>query len=229
MSERSVVDDLVAVCVGCRARGDASRAVLVGVSGIDAAGKGYVAGRAAAALRACGVGATVIGADAWLNPPGVRESGVERGPHFYRHAFDFEGLFARVVEPLCARRALDLTVMLGGQSGEPRAHRYQEEGVEVVLLEGIFLFARRLAPRFHSRVWLDCSYATAFARAVARNQEGLPVADLERDYRMMYFAAQAHHLEVDDPRGAADVVLCNDELVASEARPAAERGVAIAW
>ena len=190
----------------------------LGVSGIDGAGKSYGAERAADALRGCGVGATVIGVDPWLNPPGVRESGVERGPHFYRHAVDFEGLFARVVEPLCAGRAIDEKVMLGGQSGRVVEHVYKEAGVDVVLVEGVFLFARPRVARFDVKVWVDCSYAAAFERAAARSQEGLSGAELERDYRTMYFAAQAHRYEMDDPRRAADLVLCSNELVTSGAR-----------
>lgn len=210
-----------------RARTHQDRAMLVAISGIDGAGKGFVAGRLRESLSTVGIRAAVIGIDPWLNPPGVRESPVDSGPHFYHHAFDFERLFARLIEPLRHARGIDLDFELGGQSGAPARMAYREQNIDVILLEGIFLLSRALTPRYDLRVWLDCSYQSAFERALARNQEGLSPEAMRRDYQAMYFAAQAHHLAVDHPRSAADVLLPNDDAVRAGVRPAADAGVPV--
>src|SRR4051812_1160058 len=57
---------------GRRARHPPGMAMLVGVSGIDGSGKGYVAGRLVTALVALGLRAEVINLDGWLNLPPVR-------------------------------------------------------------------------------------------------------------------------------------------------------------
>ena len=47
-------------------------ALLVGISGIDASGKGFVTTRIAESLQKRGIKLAVISADGWLNLPHVR-------------------------------------------------------------------------------------------------------------------------------------------------------------
>ena len=48
-----------------------NRAVLVGISGIDGSGKGFVSAKLADALRAKPLNVALISADDWLNLPNV--------------------------------------------------------------------------------------------------------------------------------------------------------------
>jgi len=50
-------------------------ALLIGISGIDAAGKGFVTARIAESLQERGLELAVINADGWLNLPHVRFHG----------------------------------------------------------------------------------------------------------------------------------------------------------
>ncbi len=202
--------DLVRARLPARPRN--GRAALVLVSGIDASGKGWASERLDTGLTAAGLRVARIGIDPWLNPPAVRErprGSADRGPHFYAHAFDFDRLFSTVIDPLARDGTIDLTVPLGGQFGTPRPHRYLFNDVDVVLAEGIFLLRRGLAERADMRVWIDCPFEVALARAVARNQEGLSADDIRHEYDTMYFAAQRHHLALDRPADAADVIFLN--------------------
>ena len=54
-----------------------ARALLVGISGIDASGKGFVTAHLAERLRNCGWNVAAISADDWLNLPNVC---INRGP-----------------------------------------------------------------------------------------------------------------------------------------------------
>lgn len=187
-----------------------SWARLVAVSGIDASGKGLLAGALAAELEARGRRVATIGLDDWHEPPEVR-FGTPPGEHFYRNAFDFERLFSHVIEPLQAHRALRLeAVRPHPHTGRPLEIAYDFFDVDVVLVEGVFLLRRDLAPYYDVRLWVDCSFATALARALARNQEGLPEDRLRADYARIYFPAQRLHESLDRPRAAADVVVPND-------------------
>jgi uridine kinase len=51
------------------------------------------------------------------------------------------------------------------------------DNVDLILLEGIFLFKRAHQQRYDFRLWIDCSFKTALERALRRSQEGLPPAD----------------------------------------------------
>src|SRR5437899_12485935 len=76
------------------------RALLVGISGIDAAGKGFVTARIAELLEKRGIRPAVINIDGWLNLPDVRFHSHDRAKHFYENAIRFDEMFEQVVLPL---------------------------------------------------------------------------------------------------------------------------------
>ncbi|MBM3486540.1 MAG: uridine kinase [Alphaproteobacteria bacterium] len=190
---------------------DRDRALLVGLSGIDGAGKGHVAALLAAALRASGRRVAPIGVDGWLNPPAVRFARADPARHFYDHALRFETLFDDLLLPLRARRSIRHEALhMDETATEPYPRRYAFDAIHIVLVEGIFLFKRTLRPHFDLAVWIDCSFEIALERAIDRAQEGLSPAETIAAYRTIYFPAQAIHLARDAPRERADAFLVND-------------------
>ena len=65
---------------------------------------------------------------------------------------------------------------------------------------------------FDLKVWIDCSFATALRRAMARGQEGLLPHEAKRAFETIYFPAQRIHLARDNPSKAADIVFTNEKL-----------------
>ena len=187
------------------------RAALVALSGIDGAGKSHVAAALRERLHALDRNAVVIGIDPWQHPQSERLAGADPGSHFYRHAIRFSALFEELVLPLVERRTIDLATQLIRTDADVHyEHRYRFDAVDAVLLEGIFLLQARFLPRYDLAVWLECSFASALRRALARNQEGLPPEAIRADYERVYFAAQRHHFAVDAPRARADRVIVNE-------------------
>ena len=141
----------------------------------------------------------------------MRFAAVDPGGHFYRHAFRWDALFDKLVDPLRLRRSIRL---VGRQlrlvDDAWVHHEYAFDDVDVVVLEGIFLFKRELRARYDASLWVECSFDAALERARVRNQEGLSPERLRSDYHRIYFPAQRVHFERDDPRGFADVVLANE-------------------
>jgi len=187
------------------------RAVVVAMSGIDGSGKTRLSTQLAAKIEAAGLKTALIGVDAWQHPQTVRLGGGGSGVHFYKHSIRFADLFAQVVEPIRVQRSLQLrTRGIRTDSDVPFDLVYDLRDVDVILLEGIFLFRRDLVDRYDLRVWVECSFETALQRAVERNVEKLPSKQLMMDYKTIYHAAQRHHFSVDAPRRSADIVLLND-------------------
>jgi uridine kinase len=201
-----------AIATAAAARPSKTRCLLVGVSGIDGSGKTFLAAKLARAVEARGLRVAAIGIDPWQNPQPIRFGGPDAGKHFYEHAIRFDALFAELVDPLVANRSLRLLTR-GIRTDRDVWDElvYDFKDVDVVLLEGILLFRRALTGRFDLRVWIDCSFATAVRRALARNVEGLSAERLIEDYEHIYHAAQRYHFAADAPRAAADLVLLNDE------------------
>jgi len=202
--------------VRARSALDPNRALLVAVSGIDASGKGFVTDRLAGLLQHKGLRVAPIHADGWLNLPHVRHSSTAPDKHFYEHAFRFDEMFTQLVEPLRETRSISLEADFAEETATQfRPERYEYDNVDVILLEAIFLLKREHRHRYDLSLWIDCTFATALQRALARGQEGLPFDATVRAYETIYFPAQRIHFERDAPRDAATWILLNDPRLTS--------------
>ena len=199
------------------------RAELVGISGIDASGKGFVAQNIAGELDAAGLNVALINADAWLDLPQVRFAsdrsfGTESdsrhrsnaGLHFYNHALRLDAMFENLVIPLSRARSAETTIDYASETDLQFSRRtYVYQDVDIILLEGIFIYKQRFVPHFDLRIWTECSFNVALERAVRRRQENLSAADTVKAYERIYFPAQHVHIELDDPIATADVIYPN--------------------
>jgi len=212
------LDFLTSKIVATRAERSAQQAVLVGISGIDASGKGFITEKIAQRLQEVDWRVATINADDWLNLPEVCLSRRTPGEHFYEHAMRFEEMIDQLIMPLKENRAVSFVADCADAKGNRRKHRYEFRKIDIVLLEGIFLFKPAYRHHFDLTVWVDCSFATALKRAIARCQEGLPPAETIRAFSTIYFPAQRIHFARDNPQGAANFIIRNDNASRIHAR-----------
>ncbi|HXE76375.1 MAG TPA: uridine kinase [Candidatus Xenobia bacterium] len=197
-----------------RRRAPAAQSLLVALSGIDGAGKGYLGEQLDAALRGRGLNAVLITIDPWLNLPSVRFSDERPAEHFYANAIRFDEMFEKLVLPLKQDRSVRVEAGFAEEtSTEFRRHTYEFNDVDVIVLEGIYLLRRDLRRHYDLSIWIECSFETALERALRRGQEGLPPAETIRAYQTIYFPAQLIHFALDEPWAAADLVISNDPLL----------------
>ena len=203
--------ELIQSLIEKRSDARTTQALLVGISGIDASGKGYVSSRLASQLEITGKRVALINVDGWLNLPHIRFSKSSVGEHFYHHALRLDEMFEQLVLPLKRHRGIDLTMDFAEETAsEFRPYTYAFKDVDIILLEGIFIFKREYVRHFDLKVWIDCSFETALQRAIARGQEHLPPADTIAAYETIYFPAQRYHFNVDDPIAGADLIHSNE-------------------
>jgi uridine kinase len=195
-------------------------ALLVGLSGIDGSGKGYMSGQLVTALMVRGLKTAAINVDAWLNLPDVRFDLARPGENFYANGLRLDELFTRLVLPLRQTRGARVTMDWVDETATvSRPYTYELQDADVIVLEGIYLFKRAYRRHFDLALWVDCSWETALERAVARSQEGLAADETVRAYRTIYFPAQEIHLANDAPRQSADLIVPNDPRL-GERQPA---------
>ena len=188
----------------------ASNALLVGISGIDASGKGFVTEKLRQELEHRKLQAASINADGWLNLPDVRFSVDDQARNFYDNGIRLDAMFDQLVLPLRASRSIEITADLVEETATAyKSHVYRFTDIDVILLEGIFLFKRDHIASFDLKVWIECGFETALARAIARNQEGLSEQETVRAYRDIYFPAQRLHFAIDRPQRFADLIFPN--------------------
>ncbi|PYK35961.1 MAG: uridine kinase [Verrucomicrobia bacterium] len=204
-------DRVISEILARRADASAKRAVLVGISGIDASGKGFITEKIAKRLQESGSRVAMINADDWLNLPEVCLSRHNPAEHFYEHAMRLDEMFNRLIVPLKEKRSISLLAECAdAKTTVYRKHLYEFRNIDIVLVEGIFLFKPSYRDHFDVKIWIDCSFATALKRASMRCQEGLPPAETVRAFTEIYFPAQGLHFARDNPRASADAVLSND-------------------
>ena len=200
-----------------------SRSLLVGVSGIDGCGKGYLAGQLQAYLALHGIIPAILNVDGWLNLPQKRFDQNAPAVNFYENAVRLDQFFSQLVLPLRDRRSIHLEAdFVEETASDYRKHTYDYTNVSVALIEGIFLFKPQYRKYFDLAIWVDCSFPTALARAIDRAQEGLSPANTIAAYDTVYFPAQRIHLDQDKPRENADLIFENDnssQPVLSRLRP----------
>ena len=207
----SSIDEVVRKILERRANIPDTRTLLVGVSGIDGCGKGYLAGQLQAHLALHGVIPAILNVDGWLNLPQKRFDQSAPAINFYENAIRLDQFFSQLVLPLRDRRSIHLEAdFVEETASDYRKHSYDYEDVSVVLVEGIFLFKPQYREYFDLAIWIDCSFPTALARAIDRAQEGLSAANTIAAYDTIYFPAQRIHMAQDKPRENADLIFEND-------------------
>lgn len=205
------IEEVVRKIIERRANIPETRSLLVGVSGIDGCGKGYVAAQLQAHLALHSVVSTILNVDGWLNLPQKRFDQSAPALNFYENAIRLDQFFSQLVLPLRDRRSVHVVADLVEETASDyRKHSYDYEDISVALVEGIFLFKPQYRDYFDLAIWVDCSFPTALARAIDRAQEGLSPANTIAAYDTIYFPAQRIHLAQDKPRENADLIFEND-------------------
>ena len=204
---RPVTDRLLKI----RASVPRERAALVAVSGIDGCGKGWLTRKIVDDLQARGINAANINIDGWLNLPAKRFGDKNPAEHFYLHAIRFEEMFAQLVLPLREARSIRVETDFAEETATTyRKQLYEFTDIDIIVLEGIYLLKQAFRNYYDLSIWIDCSFAKALERALARGQEGLPPADTIRAYETIYFPAQDIHFKRDDPQQAAEIIVDNN-------------------
>lgn len=185
---------------------------VIGISGIDAAGKSYFAQELSTSLRAS-YAVSVIHLDDFHNPKAIRYDGISEIDNYLYKSINF-GLFEEsVLIPLKQHKALSLDAHLLDLDSDQFSHHvtYDVKPEDVVIIEGVFLLRKAWRDYFDLRIFLSVTPSVAIGRGIARDAHRLG-SDVERRYEMKYIPAQALHALSDDPESSAHIVIDNNDV-----------------
>jgi uridine kinase len=231
-----VIED-VAVLAGAilrMRREPPGHALLIGVSGVDATGNARAGRDLVNALETTGLRVARIPESGWRGLPGARFNSDWPARSYYEEAVRLDEMFDEVVLPLMFERRVHAVC---GQAEAPSGvcgqadersetsgpHRYDFEGVDVIVVESIFLYKRARRSLFDLAMWVDSRFDDVLDRAVERCDEGC-AARIVRAYEAIFFPAQRIHLRYDRPEDRADVVLSTPAGVPGRAIAGVQRG-----
>ena len=186
----------------------------VGISGIDASGKGYITGFLQKDLETRNYKVANINVDPWQNPIPIRLQEEDPAENFYKNVFRWDNFFSQLIVPLRTNRHIYLQTILIRTDGDfYYSFIYDFNDIDILLIEGIFLFKQELLNYYDWKIWIDCSFETGIYRAIERNSEKLSREQLIHDYNTYYYPAQIYHFQRDDPKDVSNIIYCNDELL----------------
>lgn len=205
------VNDLVKKLLSACSKHDFSSAFTVGISGIDASGKGFITQLIQQELESAGYNIANINIDPWQNSRPIRLQNESKAENFYSGAFQWAALFEQLLIPLQKNKSIYLETK-GIRTDKDVYYPivYEYANIDILLIEGIFLFKKEFLSYYDYRIWIDCPFEKGLQRALQRNAEGLDEKNLVHDYGFFYYAAQRLHFEKDNPGGGANIIFVND-------------------
>jgi uridine kinase len=179
---------------------------MVGIDGVDAAGKTTFAASLSEELRKRNHNVIEASMDGFHNPREIRyKQGKDSPEGYYRDSFNINAVMVLLIEPLRDGRlyqtqAFDYKTNLA----TPFAGTLAEPGA-ILVFEGVFSFGEDLRAFWDYRVYLDISPEESLRRGVERDPD--EKAEITRKYRVRYLPGQELYKDEAKPRETADIIV----------------------
>lgn len=189
--------------------------LLVGIDGIDAAGKSHLADEVAQALRDTGQSVIRATLDGFHRPRAIRYQQGKYSPQgYYQDSFNYALVKQSLLDPLRpdgTRRYR--TAAFDVRTDAPVAAPVRiAANDDILVCDGIFLFRRELRAYWDVKIFVEVSFETSLQRALTRDLAVLgSEAEIHKRYQERYIPAQQHYLQSEQPRPAADIVIDNND------------------
>ncbi|MFT4228359.1 uridine kinase [Micropruina sp.] len=188
---------------------------LVGIDGVDGAGKTTFADDLAAELVDSGLTVIRISLDDFLNPAEVRHAQGRTSPEgFLADTYDYQRFIEYVLEPLGSEdgsgRYRDRSYDLATESPVTPPWQVAPDAA-VVIVDGMFLHHDRLRNErgrkvWDLSVWLDVPFEVSVRRLAQR--DGTP-SDVDDPRLVRYVAGQRRYIDTYHPAERANLVVDN--------------------
>jgi uridine kinase len=184
------------------------KAFVIGVNGIDGAGKTKFAEALNTYIKAQGLPTQLIQLDDFHNPKAIRYAGNDQSDNYYNKSFNIGMIIEKLLTPIQKKKpiSLELTTLDWQTDKYENERKYLIKPNTIVILEGVFLFRKELAPYIDFKVFLDISPDESKRRALIRD----PEADLKK-YDAKYLPAQQKYLKEYPPIKVADIIIDNTD------------------
>ena len=188
---------------------------LVGIDGVDGAGKTTFGNELADLLRESGLTVIRISMDHYLNPQSRRYAqGRSSAKGFFEDSYDYQRFTDEVLEPLGHGGSGRYRTAAYDVSSESEVHSPWRVAPDhaVVIIDGMFIHRDELCSSRKKKVWdisvwLEVPFTESFQRLAEREEKITPDPEDPRNAR--YYQGQLLYLESCVPAHRADIVVEN--------------------
>jgi phosphoglycolate phosphatase-like HAD superfamily hydrolase/uridine kinase len=182
------------------------KAFVIGINGIDGAGKTQFAESLEKYLIAHKHKTQAIHLDDFHNPKAIRYARKNQAENYYNSSFDVSLIVEKLLSPIHKRNTLSSSLKVLNLSTDKYDIKrdYAIDRNTIVIIEGVFLFRKQLSPYIDYKVFLDIPFGESKSRARARDSE-----EVINKYDGKYLPAQAKYLEEYPPSQVADMDIDN--------------------
>lgn len=195
-----------------RARKTPGSPFIVGITGIDCAGKTLFSESFRSFLESRHLKTQVIHLDDFHNPRKIRRSGFGPDELYYErikqgYSFNFDRLIKELLRPICEENCLTKSLTsVNWRDDSAYETCYSVTSDTIVLLEGIFLFLDIIARYLDYTIFLDITLDECKKRATARDP-----GDLFQSYERKYIPAFVQYLAEYPPASHAAIIIDNTD------------------
>jgi uridine kinase len=186
--------------------------VRVGIDGVDAAGKTYLADELAKAIQEQKVIRASI--DGFHNPREVRYQQGQLSPEgYYYDSFNNQQFAEVLLKPLGSEGDLKYrTAVYDYRTNSPVDVPEKTASPEdILIVDGIFLFRPELKDYWDIKIFVDVPFSVTVPRAIKRDADGNEEAT-RMHYEKRYVAGQQLYFQDAQPKEQADIVIDNTDF-----------------
>jgi uridine kinase len=193
-----------------------SSSFCVGIYGIDAAGKTFLADELAAFLIENGHTVIRASLDGFHNSRHIRHQHGSYPPEgYYFDSFNYELLKKCLLEPLKPKgnRTYHLKAFDFKTDTEILASELKATNAHILIFEGVFLFRSEIEHYWDLKIFVDIGFQTSIKRALERdiylfgNEE-----EILKRYQERYIPGQKIYFELENPKEKADIIIDNNDV-----------------
>jgi uridine kinase len=208
------------ICRGYHQSEKKSNNYIIGISGIDCAGKSTLIQQIEQNLTKKGIHCVCFSGDDFLMEQRIRNVNPDQAIGYYNESFDYKKLFHEILLParssLHLHQKITISDLLTDQMVETEL---EIQGPCVILVEGVFIFKRILPNVFDYKIWIDISFEEGLNRALLRPRDLCHYGSEEKirnRYLDRLYKGQLLHLQIDRPLEICDAVMKSDLKVGIE-------------
>lgn len=186
------------------------RPYVVGVTGVDTAGKSQFAQDLQEHLESHRYPVTLISVEDFSNPSCIRQQGKCQVGDYYQLAYDFKHMKNKLLKPLREQQSLNVVMShldLSTDRYDTIKH-YRVMPDSVVIIEGAFLMQEEVAPYIDFNIHLHLSLDKVIDRVEKHDVPRFGIGVLA-EYERCFLPAQKAYLKRYPPEIHADMIIDN--------------------